>query len=368
MMKIKVCHLTSVHSVFDTRIFYKECKSLERAGYNVSLLAKHNEKEIIDNISIIPFKSPGNRFLRILISPFKMFFLALKEKAVVYHFHDPELIITGLLLRIFTNSKIVYDIHDNYSKIIIDKSWIKFKFLRLFISKLFLYFELMTCKIMSANVVILPNWLNKYPKAVLVRNYPILGTVKGGKKNNLFVYVGVMNPERSAMEMISIFIELIKLSPNMRFKIIGVFGEKKLEADVMDSINRCPNIDFLGYHPFVEVKKMLSKAKYGFVLYSSVKYLENISSVKIYEYLANEVIPIFSSFEGFKYEIEKEGLGIGVNPKNPRQAAKKIYDIIMDKEKLRVIEKKIEKYKTKYSWESEKRELLNLYNKFLKSF
>jgi glycosyltransferase involved in cell wall biosynthesis len=351
----------------DTRILYKECKSLTKAGYDVTLIAMNPKLEVKEGVRIIPFPSYKNRFKRLLISPFKMFFLALKEKAVVYHFHDPELIITGLLLKIFTNSKIVYDIHENYSKTIIDRSWIKFKFLRLIISKLFLYFELMTCKIMSANVVVLPNWLNKYAKAVLVRNYPILETVKWKKNNNLFVYVGVMSLERSSMGMISIFIELIKLSPNMRFKIIGVFGEKKLEADVMDSINRCPNIDFLGYRPFVEVKKMLSKAKYGFVLYSSVKYLENIP-VKMYEYLANEVIPIFSSFEGFKYEIESEGWGIGVNPKNPKQAAKKIYDIIMDKEKLRVIEKKIKKYKTKYSWESEKRELLNLYNKFLKSF
>jgi len=35
MKHAKVCHISTVHSVFDTRIFYKECKTLAKAGYEV---------------------------------------------------------------------------------------------------------------------------------------------------------------------------------------------------------------------------------------------------------------------------------------------------------------------------------------------
>ena len=36
----KVCILTSVHSLFDIRIFHKEAKSLIKAGYNVGLIVQ----------------------------------------------------------------------------------------------------------------------------------------------------------------------------------------------------------------------------------------------------------------------------------------------------------------------------------------
>lgn len=35
---MNICHLTSVHSRYDTRIFLKECRSLARTGYQVSLV------------------------------------------------------------------------------------------------------------------------------------------------------------------------------------------------------------------------------------------------------------------------------------------------------------------------------------------
>ena len=36
---IKVCHMTSAHQPNDDRVFHKECVSLARAGYEVSLVA-----------------------------------------------------------------------------------------------------------------------------------------------------------------------------------------------------------------------------------------------------------------------------------------------------------------------------------------
>ncbi len=360
-MKNKVCHLTSVHQVSDTRVFFKECKSLTKAGYDVTLIAMNPEPEKVEGVRIIPFPVYKNRFKRLLFSPFKMFSLALKEKAAVYHFHDPELLITGLLLQLFTRSKVIYDIHEDYSKNFIDREWIRFKILRWIISKLFFYFEYLACRLMSGNIVVLPHWLNKYPKAVLVRNYPLLEKKEEEKDKNLFVYVGTIGSKRCALEMTLIFVELIKLIPDIKFKIIGNFFEKDVKATVMDYVNRFPNIDYLGFRSFSEAKKTLFQSKYGFVLYASIKYRENIP-VKMYEYLANEVITIFSSFEDFKYDIEKERWGIGVNPNNPKEAARKIHDIITDKKKIRTIEENIKKYKPKYSWESEKKELLDLYS------
>lgn len=46
MKNKKICILTSVHCVFDARIFYKETKTLFNACYDITLITQHNKKLI----------------------------------------------------------------------------------------------------------------------------------------------------------------------------------------------------------------------------------------------------------------------------------------------------------------------------------
>ena len=120
---IKVCILTSVHPPFDTRMFHKEAKSLVRAGYTLTLVAQHDKEEIVDGIRIIPLPKPKNRFERMTKTVWKLFMLALKEKADVYHFHDLELIPVGLFLKVFCR-RVIYDIHEDYITSIDQKEYL----------------------------------------------------------------------------------------------------------------------------------------------------------------------------------------------------------------------------------------------------
>ena len=97
---IKVCHLSSAHHRFDTRIFYKQCQSLASDNRKVSLIiADGLGNEIKDDISIFDVGKQKNRFRRMFKTTNDVYKKALELNCDIYHFHDPELIRTGLKLK-----------------------------------------------------------------------------------------------------------------------------------------------------------------------------------------------------------------------------------------------------------------------------
>src|SRR5659263_62748 len=99
-MSIKVCHITTVHSSADVRIFHKECKTLAREGYEVYLIAPHDKEEEIDGVHIIPLPLKGGRLYRFLFKKRIALKKAKEVNAEIYHFHDPEMLFLGLRLKL----------------------------------------------------------------------------------------------------------------------------------------------------------------------------------------------------------------------------------------------------------------------------
>ena len=64
----RIVHLTSVHPRYDTRVYWKECKTLAGAGYGVTLIvADGRGEESGEGIQILDVGAPKNRFSRILL-------------------------------------------------------------------------------------------------------------------------------------------------------------------------------------------------------------------------------------------------------------------------------------------------------------
>ena len=61
-MNNTICHISTVHPLFDSRIFYRECTVLRIAGYDVYLVVRHNRDEVVKGIQVIGLPKPKNRF------------------------------------------------------------------------------------------------------------------------------------------------------------------------------------------------------------------------------------------------------------------------------------------------------------------
>ena len=129
---LKVCHLSSVHTTFDTRIFHKECVSLTKK-YEVHLVIPAEKDEMVNNVLIHHIDNvKTSRFKRMTSRVWQVYKKAVDVNAELYHFHDPELIPVGLLLKC-TGKKVIYDIHEDVPKQIMSKEWIPI-LLRKFVS------------------------------------------------------------------------------------------------------------------------------------------------------------------------------------------------------------------------------------------
>lgn len=123
MTTTKVAHLTSHHNILDNRVFYRECRSLLAAGYEVILVAQHERDETRDGIRILAVPRYRHRLERVTLTAFRVVRRALRERPAVFHFHDPELIPWGLLLRLM-GKKVIYDVHEDFTQAAGVRPWV----------------------------------------------------------------------------------------------------------------------------------------------------------------------------------------------------------------------------------------------------
>jgi len=110
---LTVCQFSTVQRTVDARAFFRECAPLRAAGLRTRLLAPHGLDGLRDGVELSSLPARKNRFLRMLLAPALLPTL-LRQRAHLYHFHDPELIPLGLLLKLIFRRKVVYDCREDF--------------------------------------------------------------------------------------------------------------------------------------------------------------------------------------------------------------------------------------------------------------
>ncbi|HZK10761.1 MAG TPA: glycosyltransferase family 4 protein [Atribacterota bacterium] len=363
-MPVKICILTTVHQPFDTRIFHKEAKTLVQAGYDVILIAQHSKNEIVDGVKIIALPKPRNRFMRIFGLIWRAFYLALRQHDDLYHFHDPELIIEGIILRLF-GKKVIYDVHEDVPKQIMNKNWLSNKQIRMFASFIMNIVEQIGTLLFNRIVVATPDIAKKFPenKTVILRNFPILKLIDNTtpanyKKNKpVIIYTGGLTKIRGIKEIVQ---AMEYVDDKAELWLLGKWESKEFKKECKNLVG-WKYTKYLGHKSLEEVCSCLKISKVGIsILYPVKNYLTSLP-VKTFEYMACSLPVVMSNFPYWQ-GIFKD-CALFVDPYDSKDIAEKILYLLDNPDEAKELGKKGRKLiEEKYSWEAESKKLLEMYN------
>jgi len=360
----KVCIITSVHPPFDTRIFQKEARSLAKAGYNVSLIAQHDKDEILEGIRILSLPRPKNRFERMTKTVCQLYQKAREVDADIYHFHDPELIPVGLLLKLH-GKRVIYDVHEDVPRQNLSKPYIP-DVLRKPISMIIGVMEAFSARrfdgVVTATPFINGRFLKLGANAVNVNNYPLAYELYAAenqwmKKENAVCYVGGIAQIRGAFEMV----EAIGKT-NHRLLLVGNI-DSAIEND-LKQMTGWRQVEELGFVDRQGVRDMVFRSMAGLVLFHPEPNHTDAQPNKMFEYMSAGIPVIASDFPLWREIVEGNECGICVDPLNPEEIAKAIQFIIENPAKAEQMGKKGRKaVEERYNWGMEENKLLGLYEK-----
>jgi glycosyltransferase involved in cell wall biosynthesis len=374
---MKVCVLTSVHPCFDVRIFEKQARSLSAAGYEVTLVGIADfEERFVEGIRVLGLPQPRSRALRPL-NWWRILRIAVRDRADLYHFHDPELLPVGVLIKMLTGRPAIYDVHENYPQDILTKEWIPGP-LRQLISVVFRVFEDQAVKLMDGVVVVnqhLEQRFSHKTRVATVRNYSrlepfldseVLANQGDSRTAPYFVYAGRVSDDRGIFECLRALKGLGDTGAQLLCAgRIGHVTDEELRALLEDRQPGKP-FEYLGLLPYDEIPGLFRKALAGLLCFQPTPNNLLGTPNKLFEYMTAGIPVIARDFPFIREIVGDADCGLLVQPDDTAQIASAMAHLLHHPEEAaRMGENGFRAAREKYNWQLEEKKLLSLYEELL---
>lgn len=322
-MPAKVVHISTVHSPHDPRIYHKQCRTLARAGYDVTLVIPGREEDFQpqDGVKVLFLPPPGSRRERLTRTRSLAYREARALAADIYHFHDPELIPLGRRLKKKDNV-VIYDVHEDYETAMRQKEYLP-RFLapaaglayRWLIALLTRPLELCLAE---------KYYQEKLPRGKCILNYPLLSgrEAKHPPGGDKLLYTGNVTGERGAY----LHARLPALDKGVSVNYIG-----KCSSSVADKIEEiaAPYRDRVvitgveEYVPWEQIEDAYFNQRWlaGLALFPPSEHYEKKELTKFFEYMYAQIPILCSDFPAWKEFVEKYDCGLAVDPQDGEQVA-----------------------------------------------
>jgi glycosyltransferase involved in cell wall biosynthesis len=363
----KVVHMTSVHSPLDPRIFMKECAALAAAGYEVVLIAPGDRDMVRDGIGIRAVKTAAGRMKRMLSTTLAVFRIARAESADVYHFHDPELIPWGLVLRLLGHP-VIYDVHEDYVSAINQRSYLA-GWLRPVVATAARVIESLCARVFYI-VIAERYYLRRFPDATMVLNYPTASPEPGPRafapRSRRLLYTGNVTADRGALIHAGVL-----RHPTAEVHVIGrcsgaVAAEMRAAAGSGADRLFIEGVDT--YVPFSRIQMAYDAGNWlcGLAIFPATPHYTEKELTKFFEYMQAGLPIVCSDFPVWRALVEEHGVGLCVPPDQPDAVIAAIDWLIQHPAEAEAMgQRGRQLVAEQFNWPSEAKRLTSLYARIL---
>lgn len=369
---ISVCHVTSAHSRYDGRIFLKQCSSLAKNNYKVTLLCCDTlDDEVKNKVNIVSINKQFSSLRdRIFNSKRMLKKMCLEINADIYQFHDPDLLSLALYMK-RKGKVVIFDSHEDYPSLFLEKQSIPV-FLRKCLSSVYSLYEKHVFKKIDGVICVADYQLDRIKRinsnAVIITNYPIIDNdfKKNKSVKNTLCFAGGVRADWNHDTVI----KAIEDIDDVKYMVAGSYKESYLET--LKSYKGFEKVEFLGKLDKKGVKDLYSNSNVGIALCSyrpNTCYKKgSLGNTKIFEYMMYELPVIFTDFDVFKNILKEGKFGIAVNPYDSKEveaALRYLLDNPKIAKEMGAIGRKL--VVEKYNWEAQAKILIKFYNVVVKS-
>lgn len=291
--------------------------------------------------------------------------LSLEQRADVYHFHDPELIPSGLILKLL-GKRVIYDVHEDYPRQVFVKSWIP-EYLRKPVSMFVDFFERISSRLFDGIIVANDSHKERFPedRRMVISNFPsleyfdeLMKPRESPSEQPVAIYSGLLSRKRGIGQVVEAF----SLLEGVELWLVGGFEERSFREEIEKKASS--NVRILGIKPFEEVVTLLRRATIGLSCFLPQPLYLNLVPTKIFEYMAAGIPLVASDFPIYREYIN--GCGLLINPQDPEEIAGAVKKLLGNPELMRNMgiegQRRIKEI---YNWEQEAQKLKGFYQKIM---
>ncbi|MDP4014575.1 MAG: glycosyltransferase [Candidatus Nanopelagicales bacterium] len=373
---MKIVVVAPVHIYDDIRVFRKEAVTLAQAGHEVILYARTPDGRplVRDGVTVKPVRHSSrlSRFAQLPALARRVY----KERADVYHIHNPDTLPIGFALR-HRGCRVIYDTHEDFRSEILLRQWLP-TMARRPAAALVAKLERRAGREFDAVIVTQPQLVRRIPEAVVIGNPPLVDAAsaelaaearerwllaQSADEPLVLGYIGGVSADRGLWRMLDLVAALARSGP-ARLLLIGPAVNDKALAGARTR-PEWRFVDYRGQLPQEEAFAELAKAHLGLILFEDVASHRFVDPNKIYEYLAVGLPFVATAFPGWVERLGAADVGLFVDAgADLAETADKIRALASDRPALAAAGHRAVRFvSAEYSWQANGApELLRVYD------